>query len=238
MKKIIYSALLAALALSATGCSNKNILMPGKEKSDCELASGTHGVCGSPKSIYKAKNQISGLGYGTDKAYYVHDDGTIQEINGGELGDVIEVRTLSNGDKIAIKKEEDGREVSIPLSSGSVVLKNNSYMMGEEPDTVMIRNQEVIREAWINTYNDPYGNLAVEHKIMIITKEAGWAIGEETPKNISKTMFLPSAISKSVLLDSQKQVSEKVQHKLRGYMTNTAETPKEDQILNNYLKGN
>lgn len=237
MKKIILSTGLLAVVLVMSGCSNKNILMPGKDSSDCELASGAHGVCGSPKSVYKAKNEISGLGYGTDDSYFVHDDGTIQEIEGGVLGDEVKVKTLPNGDKVAVKKGEDGEMIETPFSQGSVLLKNNSYMLGEEPDTVMVRNQEVIREAWINTYNDPYGNLAVEHRIMIITKEAGWALGEETPKNISKKRFLPSVISKEALLESHKKPSKKDNNKLRGYITNTAETPKEDQILQNYLKG-
>ena len=238
MKKIIFSTVLVALALSTTGCSNKNILMPGKEKSDCELNSGTHGVCGSPKSIYKAKDKISGLGKNSDDAYFVHDDGTIQEIEGGVLGDVVEVKTLSNGEKVAVKKGEDGEEVLTPISAGNVVFKNNSYMMGEKPDTVMIRNQEVIREAWINTYTDPYDNLAIEHRIMIVTKESGWATGESTPKSISKTRFIPSMISKQVMMDSQKRISKKDESKLNGYITNTAETPREDQKLNQYLKGN
>ena len=110
-RKIILSVLLGSTLMLTTGCSNKNLLMPGQEKSDCELNSGQHGVCGSPGSIYKAKDEIDGLGKGTDQAYFVHDDGTIQEINNGELGAVVEVKTLSNGKKLQLKKVKEVKKL-------------------------------------------------------------------------------------------------------------------------------
>lgn len=245
MKKttLLIAGILSLLALS--GCSSKNILMPGKDKSDCELNGGTHGVCGSPKSVYKARDDISGLGNGTDDSYFIHDDGSIQEISAGELGDIVEVRTDPSGKKYTVKKGTN-EKIDVKDSSGNfsfpeknqLILGNNSYMLGEQAESVMIRNQEVIREAWINTYNDQYGNLAVEHRIMIVTKKAGWAIGEKTPKNVSEKKFIPSRIAKEVLMNSNSRISKQDEKKMNNYVNNVSETPQEDLILKNYLKGN
>jgi len=242
MKKIKLTGLtlmLVASVFSFSGCANKNILMPGQEKSDCELNSGTHGVCGSPRSIYNKKDEIDGLGKGTDQAYFVHPDGTIQEISNGELGDVVEIKTLPNGRKVAIKKGSKGENIISPFDESRIAnsYARNSFLFGAGEDTTMIRNQEVIREAWINTYTDPNGNLAVEHKIMIVTKKPSWAIGEETPKNVKKVKMIPSFISKDVIMQSHEKGDPKDDVKLKAYRDNVSETPKEDQKLKKYLKG-
>jgi len=245
MKKIILSIVVGMSLFSLAGCSTKNILMPGKDKSDCELLNnGSSGVCGSPYSIYKARDKINGLSQDSGEEYFIHDNGDIQEIKSGELGDVVEVKTDSKGKKYTVKKGTD-RRVEVKDKDGNfiegygsnVVLGNNSYMLGEESDTVMIRNQEVIREAWINTYADKYGNLAIEHRIMIMTKKAGWAIGEKTPKNVSQKKFIPSRIAKEVLMNSNSKISKQDEQKMNSYVNNVSETPKEDLILKNYLKG-
>lgn len=246
-KKILGTAVVLASILFS-GCSNKNLLMPGQEKSDCELNSGTHGVCGSPKSIYNKKNEIDGLGKGTDQAYFVHDDGTIQEISNGVLGDEVKVIIGSDGKKIAVKKDSEDDSLTSTregvvsqntkgLKGTNLVVSDNSYVFGEQQKDVVIRNQEVIREAWINTYTDRRGNLILDHRIMIVTKEASWAVGEETPKNVKKAKFIPSRIAKEILIGSNRMADPKDDIKLKRYEASVPETPEADKILRDYLKG-
>lgn len=240
IKKIGLILATTAVAFSMSGCASKNILMPGQDKSDCELNSGTHGVCGSPRSIYNAKDKIDGLGKGTDQAYFVHPDGTIQEINNGELGDIVKVKTLSDGRKVTVKVDESGKTILKPIPEGSLQYstpERNSFLFGQGNDTMMVRNQEVIREAWINTYEDPNGNLAIAHNIMVVTKKPTWAIGEKTPRNVKKMNAIPSMIAKDVIMGEYTKGDPKDDIKLEEYKDNVAETPQADQTLKKYLKG-
>ncbi len=238
-KAIYILSIFLLSAFSFAGCSTRNILTPGKDKSDCELASGTAGVCGSPRSIYKAEDKIDGLGKGTDQSYFIHKDGTIQEIKNGELGNIVKVKTLANGEKVAVKEDGDGGTSDVPLSSLKFtnLEPRNSFLFGAGHNSTMIRNQEVIREAWINTYEDPNGNLAVEHNIMIVTKKPSWAVGEKTPRNIRKVKMIPSYISKGIVLESHNKGDIKDDIKLKTYLDNVSETPIADKKLKKYLKG-
>lgn len=190
-----------------TGCSNKNLLMPGKSQSDCERDGGTYGMCGSPKNIYKYQSNIDNLNMSGEDAYHIDDNGNIQKIKEGKI--------INDGSTNNI----DQKSSNSNISTGTTIIQNRNYMLSNQPRSSVIRNMEVIRRVWLNTYKDSNNNLVGEHDIYVVTKKADWTVGEKTPANIKKAKLVPSFVTKDAITESHK-----------------ASDMKDDAIIKEYLK--
>ena len=211
------------LVLIFSGCSNKNILMPGQEYSDCYVANDNNGVCGNPMYLYKYKYKIQSLPPHPGITYTIDEKGTIREKKSGKIIN-IKASHPSGGD----------------ANDKDLVVKNRSIVIKSHDDIVPIRDVGYVRKVWIAPYSDINGNLVEAHNIYVVVKKPKWIIGEDFPEKTHSGAVVPSLLTTKIVEDRQHNPNYKDVKKVQNYVKENQqdkEINKYEKNILNYIKG-
>ena len=223
MMKRVYFVFGFLFVLIFSGCTNKNILMPGQEYSDCYVANDNNGVCGNPMYLYKYKYKIQSLPPHPGITYTIDEKGVIREKDSGKIIHIAD--NYSSKDSV---KNKD------------LLVKNRSLVIKSHDDIVPIRDVGYVRKVWVAPYSDIHGNLIDAHNIYIVVKKPKWIIGEETPQRTHSGAIVPSLLTTKIVEDRQHNPVYKDIKKVQKYIKENKkdkEMKKYEKNILNYIKG-
>lgn len=212
------------IILVLSGCTNKNILMPGQEYSDCYVANDNNGVCGNPMYLYKYRDKIESLPSHPGITYTIDQKGVIREKDSGKI--------IHVGEGSSSKKGFAGNK--------NLVVKNRSIVIKGENDMVPIRDIGYVRKVWIAPYSDSHGNLIDAHNIYIVVRKPKWIVGEKFPTRIHNAAIVPSLLTTKIVDHRQHSADYKDIKKVQNYVRGTKkerEIKKYERNILNYIKG-
>lgn len=224
--------------LLLNGCGNKNILMPGQEYSDCEIADDNNGVCGLPLNLYKYRDKIQQLAPHPGSIYSIDDFGVIRN---KKTKEIIEHFKKDKSNTI-LKSTKNNMNTNIQEKldmKKEVLLRNNSLIIQHPSKMTHIRDLGYVQKIWIAPHENVNGTLVSAHDIFIVIKKPKWIVGEETPKVVNRGILEPSLMAVDAFTNSHKKVKIKDNSIINEYLKSKQTRNKEDmEIINEYLNKN
>jgi len=228
-RKVLILTAFMGLSMVFSGCSSKNMLTVGYEKSTCEKNT-KGGVCGSPVDIYKYKSKIqrvqrlyAGSGIKEDLFFAIRPDGRLlvkssrdgvwEDYEKSKWKTILEIRNGVTG------KSYENRIASNSLAKKYA--KQTPYIQTRTNVGRVIRDQGKVQKIWVAPVVNKKGDLVSAHEIYAVVKDPKWIIGENTPKKPKNARVgeVPTPISAGILKTAKRS------------------DIKDDKTIHNYVNG-
>jgi len=219
MKNMYYFLIILFMSM-LSGCSNKNILMPGQEYSDCYVANDNNGVCGNPMYLYKYQNEIKALPPHPGITYTINEKGVIREKDSGKI--------IEAGRGRQFQKSS--------VAANNLAVKNRSLVIQNYTKMVPIRDLGYIRKVWLAPYTNVNGDLVDAHDIYLVIKKPKWIVGEDFPKRVQSGTVVPSLLTTKIVNDRQQNPNYEDIKAIKNYVNSTKKQQKIAQYEKNILK--